>query len=80
MSRAEERAREAYPSTRHYWNSEPDRNMEAREYYKQGYEQAEKDFMEKAEKWWYDHLVGFLKEGLTEGVISEFRQHITKER
>ncbi len=43
MSKAEERALEAYPSTSHYWNAEPDRNAEAREFYKQGYNQAEKD-------------------------------------
>jgi len=43
MSKAEDRALEAYPSTSHYWNAEPDRNAEAREFYKQGYHQAEKD-------------------------------------
>ena len=43
MSKAEERALEAYPPTSHYWNAEPDRNAEAREFYKQGYHQAEKD-------------------------------------
>ena len=43
MSKAEQRALEAYPSTSHYWNAEPDRNAEAREFYKQGYKQAEKD-------------------------------------
>lgn len=43
MSNAEDRALEAYPSTSHYWNEEPDRNAEAREFYIQGYHQAEKD-------------------------------------
>jgi hypothetical protein len=43
MSKAEDRALEAYPSTSHYWNAEPDKNTEAREFYKQGYHQAEKD-------------------------------------
>ena len=43
MSNAEDRALEAYPSTSHYWNAEPDRNAEAREFYIQGYHQAEKD-------------------------------------
>ena len=43
MSKAEERAIEAYPSTSHYWNAEPDKNAEAREFYIQGYNQAEKD-------------------------------------
>ena len=46
MSKAEESALKAYPSTSHYWNSEPDRNASAREYYKQGYRQAEKDLLE----------------------------------
>lgn len=41
--KASKRALEAYPSTSHYWNAEPDRNAEAREFYKQGYQQAEKD-------------------------------------
>ena len=40
---AEERSLEAYPSTSHYWSTDPDRNAEAREFYKQGYHQAEKD-------------------------------------
>ena len=48
MSKAEERALEAYPSTSHYWNAEPDRNAEAREFYIQGYHQAEKDLTDKA--------------------------------
>lgn len=43
MSKAEDRALEAYPSTSHYWNAETDRNAEAREFYIQGYHQAEKD-------------------------------------
>ena len=45
-----------------------------RELYLEGYNQAKQDIIEKAEKWWYEHLVGFLKEGLTEGVIAEFKQ------
>lgn len=53
MSKAEDRALEAYPSTSHYWDAEPDRNAKAREYYKQGYKQAEKDLLEsKHEKSW----------------------------
>ena len=49
-------------------------------YYGQGYKQAQTDFMEKAEKWWYDHLVGFLKEGLTDGVINEFKEFMKDEQ
>ena len=49
MSKAEDRALEAYPSTSHYWNAEPDRNAQAREFYKQGYNQAEKDHQQTKE-------------------------------
>ena len=44
IEKARERALQAYPSTSHYWNAEPDRNASAREYFKQGYLQAMKDF------------------------------------
>ena len=49
MSKAEDRALEAYPSTSHYWNAEPDRNAQAMEFYKQGYNQAEKDHQQTKE-------------------------------
>lgn len=44
-----------------------------RDLFIQGYEQAEKDTIEKAAEWWYQHLNGFLTEGLAKGVIDEFR-------
>ena len=39
-----------------------------------GYEQAEKDTVDRAAEWWYDHIVGFMKEGLAKNVIEEFRE------
>lgn len=42
--------------------------------YGEGYEQAEKDALERAIEWWRPRLCGFLKEELTEGVLEEFRK------
>ena len=75
MTRAEEQALKTYPRTDDAWCES---NVDRRIGYKQGYNQAEQDIMEKAEKWWYKHLVGFLKEGLAEGVIAEFKQFMTE--
>lgn len=44
-----------------------------------GYEQAEKDTIKRAIEWWRPKLCGFLKEGLTEGVLGEFRKAMEEE-
>lgn len=47
---------------------------EHRRLFQEGYEQAEKDTVDRAAEWWYDHIVGFMKEGLAKNVIEEFRE------
>ena len=49
MSRAEESARKAYPDNPYYGG------RSAQRLFAEGYEQAEKDFIEKAEKWLSEH-------------------------
>lgn len=81
MSRAEERALEAYPIKNEWvgnqYGSYGDINEDSREKFIQGYEQAEKDFMEKAEKWlkscldkgcWVaNNLCDYDKQGIVQG-------------
>ena len=45
-----------------------------RHLFKQGYETGENETLERAAKWWYDHTVGFLKEGIAKNVVEEFKQ------
>lgn len=60
MSKAEEMAMEAYPIKNEWvgnqYGSYGDINEDSREKFIQGYEQAEKDFMEKAKQWFTDNL------------------------
>lgn len=72
MNKAEERALEAYPSTSHYWNAEPDRNVEAREFYKQGYHQAEKDVAEA-----FARIIRGNLRGIGNGIQNMFEQLYT---
>lgn len=44
------------------------------------YEQAEKDTLERAIQWWRPRLFVVLKEGLTEGVLEEFRNAMEDEK
>lgn len=41
--------------------------------FKNGYEQAEKDTLERAIEWWRPRLRGIVSMGLTEGIIEEFK-------
>lgn len=70
--RAEERALKAYP----YSGDDHKGTLcgAFRAVYQRGYEQAEKDTVDRAAEWWYDHIVGFMKEGLAKNVIEEFRE------
>ena len=79
MKKAEERALEAYPQV---WNEEEDCdvNYEGRCGFTEGDEQAEKDTIEKAAEWWYQHINGFLTEGLAKGIIDEFRNAMEDEK
>lgn len=78
--RSEEAAMKTYPNVEGKMYSttfgtiEFDRNAAERKGFREGYEQAEKDTLEKAIEWWRPRLCGFLKEGLTEGVLGEFRK------
>ena len=45
-----------------------------RHLFMQGYETAEKETIDKAAEWWRKHIVGFLNEGLADGVVEEFKQ------
>ena len=47
--------------------------------FRQGYEQAEKDTVDRAAEWWYEHIVGFMSEGLVKNVIEEFREAMADE-
>ena len=62
MSKAEERALEAYPVREDFYRHDGvarsqtfDLNADKRYYYQQGYEQAEKDTIERAVKWIQEH-------------------------
>ena len=81
MKKSEERALEAYPVCmvrRRYdgiaRSDDPyDSNLHERYVYQRGYEQAEKDLLDKAAEWWYQHIVGFMNDGLAKAVAEEFR-------
>jgi hypothetical protein len=51
----------------------------ARTWVQKGYEQAEKDTVDRAAEWWYEHIVGFMSEGLVKNVIEEFREAMADE-
>ena len=74
MTRAEEAALKAYPThdgASEQWKKAHLSNLAE---YIQGYEQAERDTVDRAAEWWYDHIVGLMKEGLAKNVIEEFRE------
>ena len=47
--------------------------------YIDGYVTGEREMMEKACRWWRDHIVGFLNDGLADGIIEEFRNAMNEE-
>lgn len=51
-----------------------------RHLFMQGYEAGEKETLERAAKWWYDHTVGFLKEGIAKNVVEEFKQAMREDQ
>ena len=79
MSKAEERALEAYPIKNEWvgnqYGSYGDINEDSREKFIRGYEQAEKDFMEKF-KMWVAHNGYTAQE--SELVYNDFKQFITE--
>lgn len=56
MSKAEERANEAYPFKEGDIVYDEERVEEAQGYYIEGYEQAEQDLIEKAKQWFTDNI------------------------
>lgn len=72
---AERRAMKAWPQV---WNEEEDYdvNLEGREGFEEGYDEGRKDTIEQASSWWYEHIVGFLGEGLAKGVLEEFQNEM----
>lgn len=81
--RAEQRGLEALPPR---WRKTKDGKgkidsaLPVRKFYIRAYEQAEKDTLERAIQWWTPRLFVVLKEGLTEGVLEEFRNAMEDEK
>ena len=73
--RAEERAMEAYPPSVNEHSVEEgfDWNEEYRDVFQQGYEQAEKDVIERACRWLLDNYDNYFDEdGRTTSTLNEF--------
>ena len=47
--------------------------------YMDGYTTGEHEMLERACRWWRDHIVGFLNDGLADGIIEEFRSAMNEE-
>lgn len=78
MSKAEERALEAYPPLYgKYDRNGYDYAEDDRKVYIQGYEQAEKDFMEKADRWLFKSGL-FNSAKLREYWRKDFKQFMTE--
>lgn len=82
MTKAEERALEAYPYNSAYTDNdvEYDGNFCNRLPYIEGYEQAENDTIERACEWWKIHLEGIISDGLIDGILQEFRKAMEEEQ
>ena len=50
-----------------------------RDPYIDGYVTGEREMLERACRWWRDHIVGFLNDGLADGIVEEFRNAMGKE-
>ncbi len=61
MSRAEQKALEAYPRSEKYTTSQRLIMNDMRDGFIQGYEQAQKDFLEKAKAWLDDNAFEYVK-------------------
>lgn len=81
--RAEERASIAA----YGWQSDKEGNMTLemfpepfRRGFVKGYEQAEKDTIERVCEWWKTHLKGIISDGLIDGILQEFSKAILEEQ
>ena len=54
------------------------RNARKRAVFCNGYEAGEEQTIERASEWWKQRLVGFLGEGLSDSIINEFKDYMTK--
>ena len=71
MSKAEEQALKAYPREHDAWCES---NVDRRIGYKQGYNQAEQDLMEKAKQWFTQYIA----DKSVQLLWCEFEQFITE--
>lgn len=77
MKKAEEAARKAYPD---YWKCYPfETNKEARAAFIKGYEQAEKDTIERAESHLESILLNFLDVDTVRWIIKDFKKAMEEE-
>lgn len=75
--RAEEMALKAYPEETRFVR---DYNQLAkRQIYQQGYEQGEKDMIERACEWWYQRIAYVFGNSLTKNIAEEFKQAMEEE-
>ena len=77
MSRAEDVAKATYPN---YWKFYPfETNKEARAAFIKGYEQAEKDTIERAESHLESVLLNFLDVDTVKWIIKDFKKAMEEE-
>ena len=83
--KVEERALEAYPVEivkTNFDTYEYDENVQAREIYAEGYEQAEKDMIERACRWMLDNLATYFGYGpvYQQDMINDFLKAMEEEQ
>ena len=76
-TRAKKRASEAYPFVDKCHEYDAESVKEARVYYVEGYDQAERDTIGRVSQWWKKRLVGFLSEGMADSIIKEFENEMS---
>ena len=47
--------------------------------YEEGYRVASRAVVDASAEWWYNHIVGFLNDGLAKGIIEEYRKAMEEE-
>lgn len=52
------------------------KNCEQRLGFKLGYKTAEKETTERAGEWWFEHIKGFLGDGLARGCVEQFKNEM----
>ena len=61
-------------------HTEMERN-EIKDYdsYMDGYRSGSKAAVDASAEWWYNHIVGFLNDGLAKGIIEEYKKAMEEE-